>query len=622
MKKFKPLLCCLFLSLTAVVAGATRIVILSDLHVTPGNANEKILGQAVDEVNAMTDAQLVLVTGDLTNEGSDEQLENVKSILDRIKLPTCYLPGNHENNWSQSATKKFIDLWGSDRFVTELDSLVLIGINCGPYMKMGDGHVKQEDLHWLKSTLEELVTPGKRVVSINHYPLADDLDNYVDYIKVLEKFPVMIHINGHYHKFERYACGDLDCMMVRSLDLGKNQQYGKNGQFYGQYGYTIVDIDSDSIIFYNKRIAMDPEPVESFAVKDALRPFQEQDTVKSIVPEGYQIRQVHCDSASVFTRLAIDDKAVYFGNSLGEAEAVDKATGEQLWKLQVGASLFSRPVVSGKTLVIPTANNKIMFVDKATGRVLSEKESAGPYVADGLNAGGAIYQGGDKKMEKWDLSRGEPTLTWGFEGIGIYCQAAPVIDGDDLIFGAWDTNLYCLDASSGQLKWKWNNGNSANMLGPGNCVPVVNADKVVIVAPDRYMTAIDRKTGEQLWRNNDFQYRESLGSNADNTVAYAKTMDGKLVAVDCTSDDFNLLWSLDMGLGYEHAPCIVLEQDGIVYAGSRRGIITMVDPQKKEVIGQMRLGRSEVNGMDLDPRTGDVYLSMIEGTIYCISKNK
>ena len=119
------------------------------------------------------------------NRAPDEY--NVKSILDGIVKPVCVLPGNHENNWSQSATRTFVSLWGNDRFVAEADSLVLVGINCGPYMKMGDGHVKQEDLHWLDRTLSERVTPGKRVVSFNHYPLNADMDNYREYIKEVKE---------------------------------------------------------------------------------------------------------------------------------------------------------------------------------------------------------------------------------------------------------------------------------------------------------------------------------------------------------------------------------------------------------------------------------------------------
>lgn len=75
-----------------------------------------------------------------------------------------------------------------------------------------------------------------------------------------------------------------------------------------------------------------------------------------------------------------------------------------------------------------------------------------------------------------------------------------------------------------------------------------------------------------------------------------------------------------MGLGYEHAPCIVAEIDGVVYAGSRRGIVTAIDPATQSVLWSLPLGVSEVNGIDIDPTTGEVYVSLIEGTVFRIAK--
>ena len=174
--------CCLFLAvLFAIAVEAQKFAILSDIHVTPGNANEEKLKAAIVEINE-SDVDAVLLSGDLTNEGSDEQLHNVKSILDGLTKPLYVIPGNHENTWSQSACKTFNDIWGSDRFVFTIDSLVVVGMNCGPFMKMGDGHIKQEDLIWLEKTLAQQVKPGMKVLSVNHYPLLDDLDNYLDYI--------------------------------------------------------------------------------------------------------------------------------------------------------------------------------------------------------------------------------------------------------------------------------------------------------------------------------------------------------------------------------------------------------------------------------------------------------
>lgn len=248
------------------------------------------------------------------------------------------------------------------------------------------------------------------------------------------------------------------------------------------------------------------------------------------------------------------------------------------------------------------------------GRIMDKISSVGPYVADGLSVNNFLYQGGYKKFEKFDISGHK--LIWKYDSINNYCQAAPVVDGNDVIFGAWDTYLRCLDARTGELKWKWNNGKSANMLGPGNVVPVVTKDRVYVVAPDRYMTAIDRFTGKTIWRNNEHKYRESLGHSEDYTKIYSKTMDGELAVVDAASDEFKLIKLIDLKIGYEHAPCIVLEKNGIVYVGSRRGIITAVDAKTYDILWQITVGSSEINGFDVDPYTGKVYVSLIEGTIF------
>ncbi len=592
-----------------------RIAVLSDIHVTPGNENEYRLRQAVREINA-SPFDVVVVDGDLTNEGSDEQLANVKSILDSIAHPLYVLPGNHENNWSQSATKTFVDLWGDDRFVATVDSLVIVGINCGPFMKMGDGHIKQEDLHWLRSTLEREVRPGMQVLSFNHYPLLDDLDNCTDYIAVLEDFPVIGHINGHYHSWRSYTSGgegsgsDLPACMVRALDMRG-----------GDYGYSVVDVDSDWVHVYNKRLGEAPEAMFAWPVRTSHKRMAPAAVREINAPDGYAVNKVWTDSASVFTRLGFDRDNIYFGNSLGYARCVRKDNGSLVWSVPTGASLFSRPVPLGRGRVAVPANDGIYILDSSTGKLRVKHRSAeGPYVADGvLTADGRGYiQGAYKRIERRRPSDGR--LEWVYDSLFNYCQAAPAIDGSDLVFGAWDTNLRCLDLNTGRLKWCWNNGRTANMLGPGNVVPVISGDRVYIVAPDRFMTAIDRATGRQLWRDNSHKYRESLGHSEDGTRVYAKTMDGELVAVDATVPEFRELWTIDMGLGYEHAPCIVVEHDGIVYAGSRRGIVTMIDPVEHKVIASLPLGVSEINGIDVDPATGDVYASLIEGTIFRISK--
>ena len=588
----------------AVQGGVVKLAILSDVHVTPGNANEGKLREAVAEINA-TEVDAVMLTGDLTNEGSDEQLRNIKGILDDISHPFYIIPGNHENNWSQSACKTFNDLWGNDRFVFTVDKLVVVGMNCGPFMKMGDGHIKQEDLLWLDSTLTAMVKPGMQVLSVNHYPILDDLDNYRAYVDILKKYPVVTHQCGHYHTWRLYETDGINGVMVRALDMGG-----------GNYGYTLMTIDLDRqwIYVYNKVLGKAPE------VMFAYRINLEFDTAESPqenyqVPAGFDVRRIVADNASIFTRVGVDDKNLYYGNSLGYCKAVDKQSGALRWQFKTDAMLFSRPAVSSKYVILPTSDKRLVWLEKKSGKLSWQYLADGPYVADGVVADGILYQGGYKTFQAWDVKRHR--LLWHYDSINNYCQAAPVVDGGDVIFGAWDTYLRSLNSRTGALQWQWNNGRNVNLYSPGNVVPVVNSERVVIVAPDRVTTAIDRKSGVQLWREkNDNKVRESLGRSVDGKVAYAKTMDGELVAMS-TGDNYQELWKVDLGFGYEHAPCIVLEHDGYIYCGSRRGMLAVVNAATHELEFTYSMGSSEVNGFDVDEQ-GNIYCSLIEGTIWRI----
>lgn len=596
--------------LVALVAWGQRIAVLSDIHVTPGNACDSALRVAVAEINADPSIDFVVVDGDLTNEGSDQQLRHVKGILDGIAHPCRVLPGNHEDTWSQSATKTFPDLWGADRFHVLLgDSLLMVGINCGPYMKMGDGHIKQEDLFWLDSVM--YAHPGVPVLSFCHYPpRKDDLDNYQDYTALLNYYPVKAHVSGHYHSWMTYPVDSVPGIGVRALHMPKA----------GTYGYAILDIGADSVRVYNKDLGL-PARLYKAVACGGSREIPEsaymdnQPARGGMWDDGQGAVCVWDGEASIFTRLGFDDLNVYFGTSSGDAIAADKATGQLMWRRPLEGALFSRPVILGHGLVSFPASDGIHALHTGDG---SEYRffpmPGGPYVADGVTAGTDYVLGGYRRIHCVDLTDG--SLRWTYDSIGNYCQAAPVIDGSDIVFGAWDTNLRCLDRASGHLKWQWNNGKKNNMLGPGNVVPVVTSERVYIVAPDRYMTALDRRTGRQLWRDHSHKYRESLGRSADGTRVYAKTMDGELVAVDATVPDFKELWTLDLGLGYEHAPCIVAEQNGRVYAGSRRGIVTVVDPSVPKVVAIHTLGQSEVNGIDIDPADGSVWVSLVEGRVW------
>jgi outer membrane protein assembly factor BamB len=182
-----------------------------------------------------------------------------------------------------------------------------------------------------------------------------------------------------------------------------------------------------------------------------------------------------------------------------------------------------------------------------------------------------------------------------------------------------------LDKNTGELIWKWNNGNDKQVLySAGNVNVVSSKSRLYFVTPERFLTILEIVTGKTLLRTSKWKVRESMGKSQDGKWFYAKTMNGELLRLPLNDEleltEENLINQsklLDLKLGYEHNPAAILENNGKIYIGSRKGEVVIVDSEKFQVIKEIRIGSSSVNGFSVDDK-GNVWTSLIEGGIYLL----
>lgn len=244
-----------------------------------------------------------------------------------------------------------------------------------------------------------------------------------------------------------------------------------------------------------------------------------------------RMRLVVQDSAMVLTGAAFCGEVLCYGNSQGALRAYDTRKGRELWRHVFPDGLYTTPLCTGGLVIAGAASGGIWAFDARTGREKWHLPTQSAVVGDGITDGGALYIGlGTGSIGKIDLRSGR--LLWRHDyGCG-QAQGRPALADGRLVFGAWDRHLYCLDAGTGELLWKWNNGSGSLFFSPGHVVPRIAGGKVFIVAPDRVVTCLDLATGKQLWRDNSRKSRETTGLSGDGRRFYYKTMDGELAAID------------------------------------------------------------------------------------------
>ena len=583
------LLSFLFVTIAAAQTKPFRFAWLSDTHVG-GTTGATDLGISIHDINAIEDIAFVVLSGDITEMGSDLQLELAKAILDSLKKPYYIIPGNHDTKWSGSGCTKFSAIWGNDKFSFEFNGVRFIGFHQGPIMKMGDGHFAPEDLRWVDATLKSLKKKRQPLFVVTHYPLDDGIDNWYEMTDRLRKFDVQAVLVGHGHSNRIMEYEGLPAVMGRS-SLRARRPLG---------GYTIVDVGTDTVHFSERspgigttppwhRIALAPRNYSKDTTKYPRPDYTVNSTYKNVnvrwsVSAGYTIASTP----------AVWKDFVVVGNSSGTVSCYRLSNGKLLWKQKTGATVYSSPAASDGRVVIGSSDKNIYCYDIRSGALAWKYQTGAPVVAAPVIAEGIVYIGGsDHTFCSLDLKSG--SLRWEYNGLNGFVETRPLLYQDKVIFGAWDTYLYAINVSDGSLSWKWSNGNAGPLLSPAAVWPVGSAGKVFIAAPDRFLSAVDASTGNTVWRTKRYQVRETVGLSEDQTRVYARCMLDTVIAFSPTSDTLESLWVQNCGYGYDINPSMPIEKEGVLFFSTKNGLIFALDAVTGAILWKHRLSETIVH---------------------------
>jgi outer membrane protein assembly factor BamB len=232
------------------------------------------------------------------------------------------------------------------------------------------------------------------------------------------------------------------------------------------------------------------------------------------------------------------------------------------------------------------------------GKLLWSHDTGQPVVASPvITEGKVIIAGSSGRCHALDISNG--SLLWSNGEIDGFVETIPLIYRGMVIFGTWNNKLYALDNETGVVKWIWKNGYSNRMLSPAACVPVAAGNRVFVVAPDRKMACLDALTGKLIWHSDlgGVAVRESMGLSADSTMVLAKTMNGIVIGVGTSSDQPEIIWKTDFNIGYDIAPGVITESEGIIYIPSDKGIVHAASRADGTLLWSHRISSCLINNI-------------------------
>ena len=589
------LFACLLPFMVQAQQAVFRFAQLTDIHLSPNNPNptEDLL-RSIAQINATDSIDFVLVTGDIAEEGDRTTMEKVKSCLDLLKVKYYVVLGNHETKWSDSGCTAFGEIFGGERFEFEHKGFLFLGFNSGPLMRMAYGHVVPQDIRWMTETMDRYNAgnsrPDKPVILVTHYPMTEgDVDNWYEVTDAVRPYNIRLFIGGHYHRDRDLRYDGIPGILMRSNLRDKDEKPG----------YGIYEITEDSILVYTQRIGEPKRQWAAFSLTDSYYDRNgkaEKYPDFSVNKEYAQVQEqwIVQTGAGIYCSPAVEKDKVFVGDDLGRLTAYALKNGKKLWSFQSGKRIVGTPAVSEGIVVFGSADCKIYGLDAQNGNLLWTVEAAEPVLGAVTIENGIAYIGAsDHTFRAVNIRTGE--VKWAFAGVRGYIETKPLVTDNKVIFGAWDNTLYALNKADGKELWKWTGGLTRMHFSPAAVWPVAADGKVFITDPQRAMTAIDIETGNTVWRTFQSMVRETIGLSEDKERIYSKTMNDSIVCYSTKGDQPHKLWASNVGFGYEHAPSMQVEKNGVVFGSTKEGLIFALEATTGKVLWKHKTGNSLIS---------------------------
>ncbi|MGB2698192.1 MAG: metallophosphoesterase [Candidatus Zixiibacteriota bacterium] len=180
-----------------------KIVHISDLHVFSPNFVPEWGEKVIHMVNSLK-PEILVVTGDLTDEGHQHEYEEAKAYLNRIKVENkIVVPGNHDAR--NEGYVLFEDIFKTRYPVYEDERVVILGIDSSE-PDIDEGHIGREIYDSIKQKLPE--EEKIKILAMHHHLIpipGTGRERYIpvdagDALKLCVDTKVNFVLSGHKHK--------------------------------------------------------------------------------------------------------------------------------------------------------------------------------------------------------------------------------------------------------------------------------------------------------------------------------------------------------------------------------------------------------------------------------------
>jgi outer membrane protein assembly factor BamB len=197
------------------------------------------------------------------------------------------------------------------------------------------------------------------------------------------------------------------------------------------------------------------------------------------------------------------DGVIYVGSGDGSLHAVDAASARRVWRFETKGKIRTDALVDGPRVYVGSLDNGVYALDRKTGAQLWRQETRAPVTSSPALIDGKVISG-NRGPGLVALSPADGAILWRALYWGSWVESSAVAYGDRFYIGSSDLRrVSCYDPKDGRLVWRtdvfgWNWGRPAvteKLVYVG-----VAGGSPYVIRHVPSLTALDRATGAIVWR--------------------------------------------------------------------------------------------------------------------------
>jgi len=570
-----------------ILSQTYRYAVLSDIKIGNEKTSENLL-KIIEDIHSR-EISFVIVLGNITENGSDRELDSTKQILDELNLPYFIIPGNSETKWSGIGLIHFKELWDNNNFFYKKNDDLHIGLNSGISWNGKGGHFSPADLKWLNEILKDSVEnkpDSSNIILYLSHPLNSEIDNWFKVTDILKNYKIKAVFTGGSESNKLQNFNGIPGAIVQSI-TGKSKYPD----------YSLIESNDDSLIISQIEIGRKKtEKIIGVISKEKNYTIPEIDSVQF---EDYtnSILWKKDLNTNLPASAEVSDNKIFTATEDGNVLCFD-LKGNKLWEHNTDETIFSTPAAEGDILSVATLEGDLFSFNANNGNVIQVIGLGEPLTSQ-LIIINATSQDSKTKAVVTGTSNGEMycydiyTLEniWENNSAKGMIETVPLYIKDRIIYSSCDGFLYCIDSRSGILNWKWKDKNAGYSL--AGCAPVSNGKYVFISTSDKSIYAIDLLLGTTIWKMKDYSSWESLGISNDNEKLFIKGLNNFYIASPKTG---KLIKEVKTDYNEDTSPAQPVEWNNKIIFGSENGNVYSID-QKYNLEKLFFTGTAKVNNI-------------------------